>query len=451
MHDLGLALSGGGSRAAAFHCGTVSALGELGLTDQIDVVSTVSGGSLFGAAWMAAKARGLNADKFIDEMRRELEVGFVERALQFWPQKKLNCSPSYTRTHALADVFDKGLLGGLTLGKLPCVPSLCVNATILNNGQVAKFERRGFSAWGIHVPESKPSHLVPMRDLPLSRAVIASASFPIGLPPYVLNPGRFPKGTELQGTLRGSKAIYLSDGGVLENLGVQTLLRSDRFESWDIIQSDAGASNSEWQGPRASDRWKSILIGLLGGWSLQRVMQLMSDKQGRWARSEIFDVQEQSWLIDEVRRREKQGLDLSKELQALLDASPVQRRRRVMFIGLGQKWRSFFRSIPQWRLIELTERTGQDPTAIPRGSDPAAVVEYLESLGCDLSSARHHHSKMGGDRMVPLLNKVETSFCALPRKTIRRLAEHAAWQVHATHVVYYADKPNPRLSTQDQP
>lgn len=451
MHDLGLALSGGGSRAAAFHCGTLSALGELCLTDQIGVVSTVSGGSLFGAAWMAGKASGITDAEFIDKIQRELEVGFVKRALNLWPRKKLACCPSYTHAHALAEVFDKNLLGGITLGDLPSVPSLCVNATILNNGQVAKFERRGFSAWGIRVLGSDPCHLVPMSKLLLSKAVIASASFPIGLPPYVLNPERFPSGTELRSTLRGAKAIYLSDGGVLENLGVQTLMRSNRFESWDIIQSDAGASSSAWQGPRASDRWKSVLIGLLGGWSLERVMQLMSDKQERWARSEIFDAQGRSWLTNEVRRREEQGLDLSEELQAFLDESPNRRRRRVMFISLGQKWSRFFGGIPQWRLIELTERAGQDPTSIPRDGDPSAVVEYLESLGCDLSDARCHHAQMGGDRMVPHLNKVKTSFCALSRDTIRRLAEQAAWQVHATYVVYYADKPKPGSSTPGQP
>ena len=43
MHQLGLALSGGGSRAIAFHRGTLRALDELGLIDAIDVVLTVSG------------------------------------------------------------------------------------------------------------------------------------------------------------------------------------------------------------------------------------------------------------------------------------------------------------------------------------------------------------------------------------------------------------------------
>jgi len=439
MHDLGLALSGGGSRAAAFHCGTLSALRELGLTDQIGVVSTVSGGSLFGAAWMAARARGADDDAFVDAMKSALEAGFVRRALCLWPRRKLTWRQTYTRAHALADAFDGALLDGLTLGKLPDVPALCVNATILNNGQVAKFDRHGFSAWGIQVPASNPSHLVPMRTLPLSHAVVASASFPIGLPPFVLDIKTFPSGTSCPPSFTKPGSIYLSDGGVLENLGVQTLLRSRRFGSWDIIQSDAGALGSDWLGPVYRDRVKSVLIGLLGGWSLQRVMGLMGDKQARWARSEIFDAQGRSWLIDEVRKRQHQGLNLSRELRDFLGPSPICKRRRIMFVGLGQTWSNFFKRIPRWRLIELAAQAGQAPRSIPPRGDPSAVVAYLESLGCDLSAARRHHCQMGGDRVVSCLKKVKTSFCALPRDTVRRLAEQAAWQVHATYAVYYAD------------
>ena len=165
----------------------------------------------------------------------------------------------------------------------------------------------------------------------------------------------------------------------------------------------------------------------------------MSDKQTRWARSEIFDAQGWSWLIDEVRERDEQGLDLSEEVRTFLGPSPVRKRRRIMFVGLGQKWSSFFKRIPRWRLIELAARAGRDPTSIPRGGDPSAVVAYLESLGCDLSVARRLHLQIGGDRIVSRLKDVKTTFCALPQGTIRRLAEQAAWQVHATHAVYYAD------------
>ncbi|RVD36095.1 patatin-like phospholipase family protein, partial [Mesorhizobium sp. M4A.F.Ca.ET.020.02.1.1] len=46
---LGIALSGGGFRAAAFHVGTFTALQELDLLDKLDLISCVSGGSVAGA------------------------------------------------------------------------------------------------------------------------------------------------------------------------------------------------------------------------------------------------------------------------------------------------------------------------------------------------------------------------------------------------------------------
>ena len=121
-----------------------------------------------------------------------------------------------------------------------------------------------------------------MGSLPLSQAVFASASFPISLPPFVLDIQTFPSGTSCPSSFHKPGSIYLSDGGVLENLGVQTLLRSRRFGHWEIIQSDAGALGSEWRGPVCRDQLKSVLIGPLGGWSLQRVMDLMSDEPNPW-------------------------------------------------------------------------------------------------------------------------------------------------------------------------
>src|SRR5436189_6233843 len=50
---IGLALSGGGSRAIAFHLGCLRSLDRLGLLDRIVVLSTVSGGSVIGAYFHA--------------------------------------------------------------------------------------------------------------------------------------------------------------------------------------------------------------------------------------------------------------------------------------------------------------------------------------------------------------------------------------------------------------
>ena len=48
---IGLALSGGGSRAIAFHLGCLRALHELEILDNVKVISTVSGGSVIGGLY----------------------------------------------------------------------------------------------------------------------------------------------------------------------------------------------------------------------------------------------------------------------------------------------------------------------------------------------------------------------------------------------------------------
>jgi predicted acylesterase/phospholipase RssA len=50
---IGLALSGGGTRAIAFHLGCFRALNQLGLLDHVAILSTVSGGSVIGAYFHA--------------------------------------------------------------------------------------------------------------------------------------------------------------------------------------------------------------------------------------------------------------------------------------------------------------------------------------------------------------------------------------------------------------
>ena len=52
---IGLALSGGGYRAAAYHIGTLRALRKLGILDNVDVISSISGGSIIAAYYALHK------------------------------------------------------------------------------------------------------------------------------------------------------------------------------------------------------------------------------------------------------------------------------------------------------------------------------------------------------------------------------------------------------------
>src|SRR5688572_13289787 len=52
--ELGLALSGGGFRASFFHVGVLARLAETGVLRKVEVISTVSGGSILGALYYLA-------------------------------------------------------------------------------------------------------------------------------------------------------------------------------------------------------------------------------------------------------------------------------------------------------------------------------------------------------------------------------------------------------------
>jgi NTE family protein len=53
---IGLALSGGGYRGAAYHLGVLRTLNRLGVLDKVDVISSVSGGSIVAAYYALHKA-----------------------------------------------------------------------------------------------------------------------------------------------------------------------------------------------------------------------------------------------------------------------------------------------------------------------------------------------------------------------------------------------------------
>lgn len=151
-HALGVALSGGGTRAMAFHRGTLRAMHDLGLVESVDVVSTVSGGSVFGAAWMCSIAAGDSAEAFLTGLVPHLKRGFVLPALLSLRTLGI-VLPGYTRTHRLAEVFDAQLLGGRKLEDLPERPARCLNAAVLEHGMTARFARGGFSCKDVGAPK----------------------------------------------------------------------------------------------------------------------------------------------------------------------------------------------------------------------------------------------------------------------------------------------------------
>ncbi len=386
----------------AFHRGTVRALHDLGVVDAIDVVSTVSGGSVFGAAWLCALAAAKTTPAFLAELEPVLTRGFVRPAL--WSPRALRLLlPGANRTRRLAETFDEILTGHRRLGDLPERPRLCMNASVLNHAEVGRFSRNGFSCRAVGKPEVSGSYPETAVPVTVGFAAAASAAFPFGLPPLSLPTTWLPA---FEPPIADHRTLVLTDGGVIENLGVQVLLRSHRFRTNDIIVSDAGTAQTAWK-PTFVGRLKSFAAFALSRDTLSQLLAVMNEKQNKSMRQLVV--------------RDVTGL-----------AAP-QDDRALWFIRVDQQWDDFVRGVSASR----RRRIAGEGKPVPDDTAGAAkVVAFLESHGIDLGEARSHYDAMGGDAGARRANQVETNFTALGSDVVALLERHAMWQVHACRAVY---------------
>lgn len=217
---IGLALSGGGFRAAAFHLGVLKGLRQTGLLDRIDVVSGVSGGAMLAAAWVVA--RGEPFEQFEARTRaflaRDLKGRVLLAALRPDRALRLLADPGYSLTEVMAAVLDRKLYRRATLGALRGVrPRLVVNATCVNHGTGWRFTPDRIGDWKLETADRAV-----LDAFPLARAVVASAAFPGGFAPVALRAKRlFPQHRQ------APREVLLTDGGVDDNLGVHALLAEE--------------------------------------------------------------------------------------------------------------------------------------------------------------------------------------------------------------------------------
>jgi predicted acylesterase/phospholipase RssA len=281
----GVAMSGGGFRATLFHLGVLARLADEGLLHQVQVMSTVSGGSIAGAAYFADLAHRLRrpggtADDERCELQRLIDtvvdvVSSTNLRVQafFGPRTLLAARRRrrLSRTQRLGLLLEERLLGPLRpdeqrrdLGWLrvvprdepasfspkrdnwrrttkPKVPVLLVNATSLGTGRSWRFT----GSW-MGEPElladdglDPVTRLDPLwydrapgaeRRVAIGDAVAASAAVPGLFPPL-----------QVRGLYDG-RVVTLVDGGVHDNQGVSGLLDQD---CTDLFVSDASGLMAE--------------------------------------------------------------------------------------------------------------------------------------------------------------------------------------------------------------
>jgi predicted acylesterase/phospholipase RssA len=247
LGGIGLALSGGGYRAAGFHLGVLRLLDGVGLLGDVVALSTVSGGTLFGAAWVRSLLDRRSFAEFDAGFSAFLKrTNVVRQALDGLESHRPHgrpSSPSLIRSAAAVYAAPE-FLGDRLLGEVLDSPTLPLEEVIFNStefhtGVDFRFRR-----------SANPAALVGNGNFPLPREVAgrvrladvaaASSCFPSAFEPFVFPqqfrwPDDFPL-PRVQAALAESATrpgmwnggLPLMDGGIYDNQGIGSLLLSYR-------------------------------------------------------------------------------------------------------------------------------------------------------------------------------------------------------------------------------
>ena len=232
----GFCLSGGGYRAMLFHAGAVFRMNELGLLKKLNRVSSVSGGSMTAAALALAypkfqydaAGRVPTADltklflkPILDQADDSIDVGAAFGGINPFSSAAKEAGKSY----------EKNLTRGAKLAQVTASPTFVFNATSLMTGAVVRFRSDYIADYHIGTMTGL--------DIPLSQVVAASAGFPPVLSPTVIDISSAKSDPKTAGPLAREpfiKTAVLTDGGVYDNLGTETVWKRCR----NIFVSNAG-------------------------------------------------------------------------------------------------------------------------------------------------------------------------------------------------------------------
>jgi NTE family protein len=232
---IGLCLSGGGYRAMLFHVGALLRLNEAGFLGKLSRISSVSGGSITAAVvGLHWKGLGVTANApadlsvVVDEIRKiashTIDVGSVLEGV-FGPGRV---------SGSIEDAYDHLLFHGATLQDLPdAPPHFVINATNVQSTALWRFSKPFMADYRVG--------LVRHPKIPLAAAVAASSAFPPVLSPAEIDLKKYgcvfepDTGEDLQTEPYISRAV-LTDGGVYDNMGLETVWKSYKT----VLVSDAG-------------------------------------------------------------------------------------------------------------------------------------------------------------------------------------------------------------------
>ncbi len=378
-----LAFSGGGTRAASLSYGVLEELARTPVVledtqhrilDEVDIISSVSGGS-FTAAYYALWGDRIFSDFESKFLKKNVQNGLLLRVLSPWNQVRL-ASLKFSRTDLAAEHYDHLLFKGATFADLMTQsnrPFLSINATDVASGARFEFTQDEFDLIGSDLSQ-----------FPISRAVAASSAFPVVLTPVVL---KNYSAEQLQPEPAWTKSILENPTAStrLKNMAAHARSYGDEDRRF-IHLLDGGLSDN---------------LGLRG--ALDRVI----------AREQFAQVPSVPWQLP--RRVAMVVVNAHKDSDYGWDAkeSPLGRVKLLGSLGHVAVSQYSFETLELFR--EVMARLARERTG-PGDSPSEAVVPYVIEL---------HFNQLADESDRRFFNSVPTSL-ALPSKTVDRLRQLAA-------------------------
>ena len=316
-----LAFSGGGTRAAALSYGALEALAETKITfqgveknllDEVDIVSTISGGSFTGA-YFALHGKPPWKDYENNFLYHNVTLGLAWGLLNplHWPKL---ASSKYDRIDMAADYYDRLVFDHRTFADLEQKhrrPFLMINSTDMSLARRFEFSQDQFDLMSSD-----------LSSVPVARAVTASSAFPFLLSPLTLNnygktengyvvkpwmkdalanrqkyPRDYAEGLAFQSYLDGTNRpfVHLLDGGLSDNVGLRgpfyaltsskrpwTLfnLLNEKIKHLVIITVNArNGTRPDWdqeqKAPGIRGMFSTVVNGPMGNYSEETVQQMI--------------------------------------------------------------------------------------------------------------------------------------------------------------------------------
>ena len=223
---IALCLSGGGYRAMLFHLGSLWRLAELDYLRRLDRISSVSGGSItagvLGLKWGALQVGqpGL-LERFVSEVVAPIR-GIAGQTVDRGAILQGLFGFDSISDEVVKD-YRKYLFGNATLQSLPEHPRFVINATSVQTGALFRFSRAYLADYRVGMVQNP--------QVELAVAVAASSAFPPVLSPLKLRlkaDAWTRTGAPREDLHEGRYLtdVVLTDGGVYDNLGLETAWKS---------------------------------------------------------------------------------------------------------------------------------------------------------------------------------------------------------------------------------